>query len=187
VTTIRASESERPLPTGLREHLDKSGAQLDRVFSRAYEPSPTSSFQLSRSWIAIKPPLSFAFTPKTLRRLARHGRVIGYRVGKLWSFYRSDLEGRNDGFASTRALREGATGVDMSRLYPDDDERLRKGNDRLEAQSQQSGRRVGIWRTLDIGKGDLNTTALQWRRTVRRGNFRLRDNGDLIGKSKSVT
>ncbi len=39
--------------------------------------------------------------PKTLQRLARHGRVIGYRVGKLWRFHRSDLEGRNDGFAST--------------------------------------------------------------------------------------
>ena len=38
--------------------------------------------------------------PKTLQRLARHGRVIGYRVGKLWRFHRSDLEGRNDGFAS---------------------------------------------------------------------------------------
>ena len=39
--------------------------------------------------------------PKTLQRLARHGRVIGYRVGDLWRFHRSDLEGRNDGFAST--------------------------------------------------------------------------------------
>jgi excisionase family DNA binding protein len=39
--------------------------------------------------------------PKTLQRLARHGRVIGYRVGKLWRFHASDLEGRNDGFAST--------------------------------------------------------------------------------------
>ena len=39
--------------------------------------------------------------PKTLQRLARHGRVIGYRVGKLWRFHRSDLEGRNDGFVST--------------------------------------------------------------------------------------
>ncbi len=26
--------------------------------------------------------------PKTLQRLARHGRVIGYRVGKLWRFHR---------------------------------------------------------------------------------------------------
>jgi len=39
--------------------------------------------------------------PKTLQRLARHGRVIGYRVGKLWRFHRSDLEGRKDGFVST--------------------------------------------------------------------------------------
>ena len=39
--------------------------------------------------------------PKTLQRLARHGHVIGYRVGKLWRFHRSDLEGRNDGFVST--------------------------------------------------------------------------------------
>jgi excisionase family DNA binding protein len=39
--------------------------------------------------------------PKTLQRLARHGCVIGYRVGKLWRFHRSDLEGRNDGFSST--------------------------------------------------------------------------------------
>jgi hypothetical protein len=42
--------------------------------------------------------------PKTLQRLAtacRHGQVIGYRVGKLWRFHASDLEGRNDGFAST--------------------------------------------------------------------------------------
>jgi excisionase family DNA binding protein len=39
--------------------------------------------------------------PKTLQRLARHGRVIGYRVGKLWRFHASDLEGRNDGFASS--------------------------------------------------------------------------------------
>ena len=39
--------------------------------------------------------------PKTLQRLARHGRVIGYRVGKLWRFRASDLKGHNDGFAST--------------------------------------------------------------------------------------
>lgn len=39
--------------------------------------------------------------PKTLPRLARHGQVIGYRVGKLWRFHASDVEGRNDGFAST--------------------------------------------------------------------------------------
>jgi excisionase family DNA binding protein len=25
--------------------------------------------------------------PKTLQRLARHGHVIGYRVGKLWRFH----------------------------------------------------------------------------------------------------
>ncbi len=25
--------------------------------------------------------------PKTLQRLARYGRVIGYRVGKLWRFH----------------------------------------------------------------------------------------------------
>jgi hypothetical protein len=34
VTTIKASESERPLPKGLRGHLDKSSAQFDRVFRR---------------------------------------------------------------------------------------------------------------------------------------------------------
>ena len=39
--------------------------------------------------------------PKTLQRLARHGHVTGYRVGKLWRFHVSDLEGRKDGFAST--------------------------------------------------------------------------------------
>ena len=39
--------------------------------------------------------------PKTLQRLARHGQVIGYRVGKLWRFHASDLEGHNDGFSST--------------------------------------------------------------------------------------
>ncbi len=31
--------------------------------------------------------------PKTLQRLARNGRVIGYRVGKLWRFRASDLDG----------------------------------------------------------------------------------------------
>ena len=39
--------------------------------------------------------------PKTLQRLARHGRVTGYRVGKLWRFHASDLEGRHDSFSST--------------------------------------------------------------------------------------
>ena len=34
VATIRALESERPLPKGLRQHLDKSSAQFDRVFRR---------------------------------------------------------------------------------------------------------------------------------------------------------
>jgi hypothetical protein len=34
VTTITALESERPLPIRLREHLDKSSAQFDRVFRR---------------------------------------------------------------------------------------------------------------------------------------------------------
>lgn len=36
--------------------------------------------------------------PKTLQRLARHGRVTGYRIGKLWRFHASDLE------SSTAAL-----------------------------------------------------------------------------------
>ena len=39
--------------------------------------------------------------PKTLQRLARCGRVTGYRVGKLWRFHASDLEGRHDSFSST--------------------------------------------------------------------------------------
>ena len=39
--------------------------------------------------------------PKTLQRLARNGRVVGYRVGKLWRFHASDLEGRHDSFSST--------------------------------------------------------------------------------------
>ena len=39
--------------------------------------------------------------PKTLQLLARHGRVPGYRVGKLWRFHASDLEGRRDSFSST--------------------------------------------------------------------------------------
>jgi excisionase family DNA binding protein len=39
--------------------------------------------------------------PKTLQRLARHGHVTGYRVGKLWRFHVSDLECRKDSFVST--------------------------------------------------------------------------------------
>jgi excisionase family DNA binding protein len=39
--------------------------------------------------------------PKTLQRLARCGQVTGYRIGKLWRFHASDLEGRNDSFSST--------------------------------------------------------------------------------------
>lgn len=31
--------------------------------------------------------------PKTLQRLARNGRVVGYRIGKLWRFRASDLDG----------------------------------------------------------------------------------------------
>ena len=50
---------------------------------------------------------------------------------------------------------EGATGVDASRLYPDDDERLWKGDDRLETQSQQSGCRLGIWQNTGREKGGL--------------------------------
>ncbi len=30
--------------------------------------------------------------PKTLQRHARHGRVTGYRVGKMWRFHASDLK-----------------------------------------------------------------------------------------------
>ncbi len=30
--------------------------------------------------------------PKTLQRLARKGRVVGYRIGKLWRFRASDLD-----------------------------------------------------------------------------------------------
>ncbi|WP_371720542.1 helix-turn-helix domain-containing protein, partial [Acidobacterium sp. S8] len=37
--------------------------------------------------------------PNTLQRLARCGRVTGYRVGKLWRFHASDLEGRHDSFS----------------------------------------------------------------------------------------
>lgn len=32
--------------------------------------------------------------PKTLQRRARCGQVTGYRIGRLWRFHRSDLEGR---------------------------------------------------------------------------------------------
>jgi excisionase family DNA binding protein len=39
--------------------------------------------------------------PKTLQRLARCGQVTGHRIGKLWRFHASDLEGRNDSFSST--------------------------------------------------------------------------------------
>jgi excisionase family DNA binding protein len=31
--------------------------------------------------------------PKTLQRLARKRRVVGYRIGKLWRFRASDLNG----------------------------------------------------------------------------------------------
>ena len=31
--------------------------------------------------------------PKTLQRLARNGRVVGYRIGKLWRFRACDLDG----------------------------------------------------------------------------------------------
>lgn len=31
--------------------------------------------------------------PKTLQRLARNGCVVGYRIGKLWRFRASDLDG----------------------------------------------------------------------------------------------
>jgi excisionase family DNA binding protein len=39
--------------------------------------------------------------PKTLQRLARCGQVTGYRIGKLWRFHASDLEGHSDSFSST--------------------------------------------------------------------------------------
>ena len=39
--------------------------------------------------------------PKTLQRLARCGRVTGYRVGKLWRFHASDLEGSTAALADT--------------------------------------------------------------------------------------
>lgn len=39
--------------------------------------------------------------PKTLQRLARHGRVVGYRIGKLWRFHASDLEGSTAALADT--------------------------------------------------------------------------------------
>jgi excisionase family DNA binding protein len=38
--------------------------------------------------------------PKTLQRLARHGRVVGYRIGKLWRFH-ADLEGSTAALAGT--------------------------------------------------------------------------------------
>lgn len=31
--------------------------------------------------------------PKTLQRLARNGCITGYRIGKLWRFRASDLDG----------------------------------------------------------------------------------------------
>jgi excisionase family DNA binding protein len=36
--------------------------------------------------------------PKTLQRMARDGRVHGYRIGKLWRFRASDLANWSDGF-----------------------------------------------------------------------------------------
>ncbi len=40
--------------------------------------------------------------PKTLQRLARKGRVTGYRIGNLWRFHASDLQASMVGTA--RAL-----------------------------------------------------------------------------------
>ena len=38
--------------------------------------------------------------PKTLQRHARHGRVTGYRVGKMWRFHASELKSRREAAAS---------------------------------------------------------------------------------------
>ena len=57
-------------------------------------------FDSSRSFASFEPFLNseqaaalVRVHPKTLQRLARNGRVIGYRVGKLWRFRASDLDG----------------------------------------------------------------------------------------------
>ncbi|MHB1599315.1 MAG: helix-turn-helix domain-containing protein, partial [Acidimicrobiales bacterium] len=57
-------------------------------------------FDSSRSFESFEPFLNseqaaaqVRVHPKTLQRLARNGRVIGYRVGKLWRFRASDLDG----------------------------------------------------------------------------------------------
>ena len=39
--------------------------------------------------------------PKTLQRHARHGRVRGYRIGKMWRFHASDLKSRIEAHASS--------------------------------------------------------------------------------------
>ena len=38
--------------------------------------------------------------PKTLQRLARKGRVTGYRIGNLWRFHASDLQASMIGSAT---------------------------------------------------------------------------------------
>lgn len=57
-------------------------------------------FDSSRSLVSFEPFLNseqaaalVKVHPKTLQRLARKGRVVGYRVGKLWRFRASDLDG----------------------------------------------------------------------------------------------
>jgi len=42
--------------------------------------------------------------PKTLQRLARKGRVTGYRIGSLWRFHASDLQASMVGSATALDL-----------------------------------------------------------------------------------
>jgi excisionase family DNA binding protein len=76
-----------------------------------YDPSERLTVNQS-VWVGKdqSPKTILRIHPKTLQRLARHGRVTGYRIGKLWRFHASDLEG------STAALA-GALDSGASRRY----------------------------------------------------------------------
>jgi hypothetical protein len=66
---------------------------------------------------------------------------------------------------------EGAAGVDASRLNPNDDERLRKGDDRLEAQSEQPSCWAGLWRNIAREKGGLKHHSPSMMKDYQEGPF----------------
>ena len=129
-----------------------------------------STYSKDGDWVFANPQTGKPYHQESLkkRQLRRVAELIGLPERNRVAYLPPHLPfvARRDGRSD-----EGAAGVDASCLNPNDDERLRKGDDRLETQSQQPGCRAGVWRNTRRKKGGLKHHSPSMKKDCQEGQF----------------